>query len=88
MPRVAAQNAARHEDAMPDQHEILSVPANLPDHAVLTKAQTCALTNLSEDTLARLHRNGDGPERVQLSPRRVGYTVAAVRGWLQKRSST
>lgn len=73
---------------MAAQHEILSVlPSNLPDHAVLTKSQTCAITNLSEDTLARLHRNGDGPERVQLSPRRVGYTVGGIRAWIAARSS-
>ena len=59
---------------------------DLPDHAVLSKSQVCSITSLSEDTLARLHRRGEGPERLQLSPRRVGYTVGAVRAWLQKRS--
>ena len=58
----------------------------LPDYAVLTKAQTCAITNLSADSLDRLHRSNEGPERVQLSTRRVGYTVGAIRSWLQKRS--
>jgi predicted DNA-binding transcriptional regulator AlpA len=70
-------------------HSATVSPVNLlPDHAVLTKSQTSAITNLSEDTLDRLHRRGEGPERVQLSPRRVGYTFGAVRNWLQKRSST
>ena len=59
---------------------------NLPDQAVLSKTQACALMNLSEDTLNRLYRRGEGPARVQLSPRRVGYTVGAVRDWLMKRS--
>lgn len=72
---------------MRNQHAEIIFPTNLPDHAVLTKSQTCALTNLSEDTLSRLHHRGDGPERVQLSARRVGYTVGAVRIWLQQRSS-
>jgi predicted DNA-binding transcriptional regulator AlpA len=67
---------------------LLGLVGNLPDQAVLSKTQTCALTNLSADTLDRLHRQGEGPERVQLSPRRVGYTVAAVRTWLKKRSAT
>jgi predicted DNA-binding transcriptional regulator AlpA len=72
---------------MPSQRaEVTLIPADLPDHAVLNKPQVCAIINLSEDTLARLHRKGDGPERLQLSPRRVGYTVGAVRAWLQKRS--
>jgi predicted DNA-binding transcriptional regulator AlpA len=64
------------------------VPASLPDDAILTRAQTCALTNLSEDTLARLHQRGEGPPRVQLSPRRVGYAIGALRAWLQERSTT
>lgn len=72
---------------MRNQRAEVIFPASLPDHAVLTKSQTCALTNLSEDTLSRLHQRGDGPARVQLSPRRVGYTVGALRTWLQKRSS-
>jgi predicted DNA-binding transcriptional regulator AlpA len=67
--------------------EITLIPADLPDHAVLNKPQVCSLINLSEDTLARLHQNGEGPARVQLSARRVGYTVGAVREWLQKRAS-
>jgi predicted DNA-binding transcriptional regulator AlpA len=67
--------------------ELTALIGNLPDQAVLSKTQTCALTNLSEDTLNRLHRRGEGPVRVQLSPRRVGYTVGAVRSWLEKRSS-
>jgi predicted DNA-binding transcriptional regulator AlpA len=64
------------------------IPPDLPDHAVLSKPQVCSLLGLSEDTLHRLHRNGDGPERLQLSPRRVGYTVGSVRRWLQERSNT
>jgi predicted DNA-binding transcriptional regulator AlpA len=67
--------------------EVAVVPANLPDDAILTRTQTCALTNISEDTLSRLHQRGEGPARVQLSRRRVGYTVGAVRSWLQERSS-
>ena len=59
---------------------------NLPEHAVLTKAEVCALTKISDDTMTRLHRRGEGPARVQLSPRRVGYTVGALRVWLEKRS--
>jgi predicted DNA-binding transcriptional regulator AlpA len=68
--------------------ELTALIGNLPDQAVLSKTQTCALTNLSGDTLDRLHRRGEGPPRVQLSPRRIGYTVGGLRNWLQKRSST
>jgi predicted DNA-binding transcriptional regulator AlpA len=67
--------------------EATLIPVDLPDHAVLSKPQVCSIINLSEDTLARLHQKGEGPERLQLSPRRVGYTVGAVRNWLQGRAS-
>lgn len=64
-----------------------SLVHNLPDHAVLSKTQTCVLTNLSADTLNRLHQRGEGPSRVQLSSRRVGYKVGAVLEWIEKRTS-
>ena len=60
---------------------------DLPDYHVLSQAQAAEVTNLSDDTLKRLHRQGQGPPRVQLSTRRVGYTVGGLRNWLQKRSS-
>ncbi len=63
------------------------IPPDLPDHCVLSRPQVCSILTLSEDTLARLHRQGQGPERIQLSPRRVGYSVGAVRSWLQKRAA-
>ena len=66
---------------------ITTLLPTLPDHAVLTKAQTAVAVTLSTDTLDRLHARGSGPKRVQLSARRCGYTVGAVREWLNKRSS-
>jgi predicted DNA-binding transcriptional regulator AlpA len=67
--------------------EELTLIGNLPDQAILSKAHASALMNLSGDTLDRLHRRGEGPERIQLSPRRVGYAVGALRAWMQERSS-
>ncbi len=64
----------------------VSVLAGAPDFQVLTKPQFLAVANISEDTLNRLHKEGRGPERVQLSPRRVGYTVGAIREWLKSRT--
>jgi predicted DNA-binding transcriptional regulator AlpA len=64
-----------------------TVLADMPDHVVLTRPQVRAITTLSDDTLDRLHRAGEGPERIQLSARRIGYRAGALRTWLQKRSS-
>jgi hypothetical protein len=54
----------------------------LPDWAVLTDQQTVALLGVSRDTLDRLDRAGDGPPRVNLSPRRRGRTVGGLREWM------
>jgi predicted DNA-binding transcriptional regulator AlpA len=58
---------------------------NAPDFQVLSDAQTCAITGLSADTLKRLDQLGQAPKRVQLSPRRHGRTVGAIRAWLAER---
>jgi predicted DNA-binding transcriptional regulator AlpA len=67
--------------------DALAALPQLPDYAVLTKQQACTVTNLSADTLDRLHRSNEGPPRVQLSPRRVGYPAGKLRKWLEGRSS-
>lgn len=58
-----------------------------PDFAVLSEPQVIALTGMSRDTLYRLRLAGDGPPRVQLSPRRSGYQVGPLKDWLAKRST-
>jgi len=67
--------------------ELTVLIGNLPDQAILSKPQAAALTGLSEDTMLRLHQKGEGPPRVRLSERRVGYQVVAVKKWLEDRSS-
>jgi predicted DNA-binding transcriptional regulator AlpA len=67
--------------------DALAALPQLPDYCVLTKQQACAVTNLSADTLDRLHKLNEGPPRVQLSPRRVGYPAGGLRKWLEERSS-
>jgi predicted DNA-binding transcriptional regulator AlpA len=70
----------------PKTQDLLLV-GNLPDQAILPKAHVAALMNLSGDTLDRLHRRGEGPQRIQLSARRVGYPVGGLRAWLKAKSS-
>jgi hypothetical protein len=70
------------------RYEILAgLPPDLPDWAILSNSETAAVTGLSEDTLDRLRAKGEGIERTQLSARRFGHAVGAVRRFLQKRSS-
>jgi predicted DNA-binding transcriptional regulator AlpA len=62
--------------------------SSLPDYAVLTGPQAETITTLSRDTLNRLDREGLGPPRVQLSPRRIGYPAGGLRQWLKTRTRT
>lgn len=58
---------------------------DLPDEAVLSDQQTSLLLNVSQDTLQRLDKAGEGPSPVvKLSPRRKGRTVGTIRRWLQE----
>jgi predicted DNA-binding transcriptional regulator AlpA len=65
----------------------LAALPQLPDYVILTKQQACAVTNLSADTLDRLHKIKQGPPRVQLSARRVGYPAGSLRAWLKERAA-
>lgn len=44
-------------------------------------------TSLSRVTLWRMSKRGEFPQRVQLSPGRVGYNAAEVDSWLAARRS-
>jgi predicted DNA-binding transcriptional regulator AlpA len=77
-----------HEEKMNNKNLDATVwLSSLPDYAVLTAPQAQTITSLSRDTLDRLHRERSGPPRVQLSPRRVGYSAGGLREWLRQRSS-
>ncbi len=57
------------------------------DNAVLSKKQAAQLINISPDTLDRLHQRGDGPPRLQISDRRVGYRLRDLNLWLKTRAA-
>lgn len=59
----------------------------LTDDMVIPKQQAAELMNLSPFTLHRLYRRGEGPKRIQLSTRRVGYRVRDIRAWLEAKAS-
>ena len=52
---------------------------------VLSRPEVIALLGVSKMTVDRIEAKGDGPAKVQLSPRRIGYRVSAVRAWLTAR---
>lgn len=57
----------------------------LPDYACLSKRQVTIAMGVSEETLDRLNEQKQGPPRVWLSARRVGYPVGMLRDWLKRR---
>ena len=58
---------------------------SLADDQVLSFVEWCRLNRLSERTGRRILASPDGPQTMQLSPRRVGIRVADNRAWQQSR---
>lgn len=53
---------------------------------VLSEAKAAALVNLAPRTLQAKRLDGTGPVFVQLTKRRIGYSVEALRVWVANRS--
>jgi predicted DNA-binding transcriptional regulator AlpA len=49
---------------------------------ILSTKFVCVLTTLSRPTLWRLEKAGKFPEKIQLSPNRVGYDAIKVENWI------
>jgi hypothetical protein len=45
---------------------------------IVSEAEAAKLRGVSPDTLKRAAMRGEGPERLRLSPRRVGYRLREV----------
>jgi predicted DNA-binding transcriptional regulator AlpA len=56
-----------------------------PDE-VLTRQEFCRVARISIDTLERMEAANKAPPRTQLSDRRFGFRVGAVRQWLAART--
>ena len=59
-------------------------PRGTPDY-VVSKKEAAQITNVSIFTLDRLAAKSDGPCRLKLSPRRVGYRMSDLQAWLRSR---
>jgi predicted DNA-binding transcriptional regulator AlpA len=53
---------------------------------VVSETVAAKLIGLSVDTLRRACMRGEGPPRLRLSPRRVGYRLRDLDAWLSERS--
>jgi predicted DNA-binding transcriptional regulator AlpA len=54
---------------------------------VLGRDKVIALLGISKMTFDRIEQRGDGPRRVRLSSRRIGYRVSDVKAWLDSRAA-
>ena len=59
----------------------------LPEDVVLTTSEAAHMMRVSVRTLERLAETGEGPARVRLGARRIGYWRADLLAWLQARTS-
>jgi predicted DNA-binding transcriptional regulator AlpA len=57
----------------------------LGPYHVLTKVQTANVLGCSTDTLDRLAARSEGPPRIRISERRIGYPLSGIRQWLSDR---
>jgi predicted DNA-binding transcriptional regulator AlpA len=58
---------------------------NLDSIRVLTRLETVEALGLSDRTFDRLEAVGDVPQKTRLSTGRVGYRVADIKAWLDRR---
>ena len=54
------------------------------DH-VVPERQAASILGVSADTLRRQVAKGEGPCRLRLSARRVGYRMSDIENWLKSR---
>ena len=66
--------------------EVIALLAiNLSPLKVLTKPQVIALLGVSETTFDRLEAKDEGPRKIKLADRRIGYRVCDVQAWQEAR---
>ena len=70
---------------MSDSEKTKTNRAGPDDLRVLTSKQAIELLGISEQTFARLEARGEGPPKIRLSPRRIGYRVCDLKAWQDAR---
>jgi hypothetical protein len=65
---------------------LFEVPHSAHDAQVLTFSEWCKLNHISERTGRRILASRDGPVVTELSPRRLGITIANNRAWQASRA--
>lgn len=63
---------------MPSRTLHIPLPADAELDRIIPELEAARLRNVSPDTLRRQAKRGEGPRRIQLSPRRIGYRLREV----------
>jgi hypothetical protein len=71
-----------------ERQRLLRMHSTIEADKVLSFRQWCEINGLSERTGRRILAGDDGPVVTQLSPRRVGVTVANNRAWQASKART
>jgi len=69
-------------------HNVQSKKPATPDvqsDCVISERAAAEILGMSPDTLRRTVKRGEGPCRISLSPRRVGYRLTDLNAWINKR---
>ena len=61
------------------------LPFARPELRVISEQAAADLCDLSVATMRRMRQAGTGPAVVRLSPRRIGYRLGTLEGWLMAR---
>jgi prophage regulatory protein len=56
-------------------------------NTLMTIQQVTEATSLSRTTIWRLQQRGEFPKGIKISEARVGYSVAEINKWIEKRVS-
>jgi predicted DNA-binding transcriptional regulator AlpA len=52
---------------------------------VIAESAAANIVGVSTATLRRMVERGEGPSRIKLSTRRIGYRLSAIEDWLRSR---
>jgi predicted DNA-binding transcriptional regulator AlpA len=88
---------AVHRHLLPDDAQVMprpTVPAagppdltRLPEFAVVGREMAAVVLGISLETLKRMEARGQGPKRVKVSQKRVGYRLSDLRLWVEARTA-
>ncbi|MGX5722545.1 helix-turn-helix transcriptional regulator [Shinella zoogloeoides] len=59
--------------------------ANNDNYALISLKETCALTSMSKTMIHKLRTEGRFPVHVELGEKRIAFSRAEVRAWIQQK---